>query len=305
MAKVTLEQIAAANPVAQANASFINALYQYGFGRKAKKNELAKFAGKSVKDAANLVLGQKKSPFARGTQAPVKGTPAAVASTPTPQDPLEGILGELTGILDDLANQGQTVNPNVEITPEKAAEFLKQAEGEIDPYYTGQLSLAREGILASFGYTAEDVARFEGDLERRFKKQFRQIGEQSADTGFALSGRRQREETEETEETGRVVERGRTDASRRSAELARAFAQLYGGTALKGLTVPSFGELRVGKEGFERGTGQSPLYSLPSDIYDALTGEREFERRSKVSSRTSELESAYRRSELAKRGISI
>jgi len=55
--------IAQANPSVPANAGFINALYQEGFGRDATQAELDKFVGKTVKDASNIILGAERSPF--------------------------------------------------------------------------------------------------------------------------------------------------------------------------------------------------------------------------------------------------
>jgi hypothetical protein len=55
--------IAKANPNSTANSSYINALYKEVYNRDATKAELNRFAGKTVKDSANIILGVQKSPF--------------------------------------------------------------------------------------------------------------------------------------------------------------------------------------------------------------------------------------------------
>lgn len=56
--------IASANPSAVANKNYINALYVEKYGRNATQAELDRFSWSSVKDAANIILGQSLSPFA-------------------------------------------------------------------------------------------------------------------------------------------------------------------------------------------------------------------------------------------------
>ena len=57
------KNISKANPNAIANDGFINALYQEAYQRDATLNELAKFNTRTVKDASNIILGAKNSPF--------------------------------------------------------------------------------------------------------------------------------------------------------------------------------------------------------------------------------------------------
>lgn len=86
------QQLSAANPLAIANASYINALYRKKFGRGATRQELAKFAGRSVKDSANLVLGSS-SPFTGQTTPTTTTSPDAGASE---SDQLQALIERLT-----------------------------------------------------------------------------------------------------------------------------------------------------------------------------------------------------------------
>jgi hypothetical protein len=56
--------IASANPSAIANRAYIDALYKEVYGRYATENEYNRFKNNTVKDAANIILGQNLSPFA-------------------------------------------------------------------------------------------------------------------------------------------------------------------------------------------------------------------------------------------------
>jgi len=65
-----------------ANRQYIDALFQEKYGRKATEQEAASYVGKTVKDAANLILGWELSPFGAAAAAP---SPApAPAPTPAP-----------------------------------------------------------------------------------------------------------------------------------------------------------------------------------------------------------------------------
>lgn len=73
---------------------------------------------------------------AGGSSGPGSTTPAGVPESLANLPPeYQDLYLQLKGQLDQLKQRGQVINPNIEITPEKIAEFTKQAEAEIDPYY--------------------------------------------------------------------------------------------------------------------------------------------------------------------------
>ena len=216
------------------------------------------------------------------------------------QNGLTGVYGELYNALEtqlnELQRRGMAINPNVEITPERMAEFMRQAEGEINPYYQSQLKLARESFMRSIGYSSEDLALQERDLERKFRQGNQQIGEQSAEQGFALSGGRQRQEGEFADETQRAITKGRRQLQFQAGEAAGQFAQRYGG----GMYNPMLGDAptaSAGEKGFGRTPGSRALYELDPDVYSGLVGSEEYARRAAVSRRSSELEGLARESD--------
>lgn len=86
--------IAQANPTAIANPNFINALYAEQYNRPATQEELNKFAGRTVKDAANIILGATKSPFFQGA------VPGGNDKNPESQQPAAPEVAALDGTID-------------------------------------------------------------------------------------------------------------------------------------------------------------------------------------------------------------
>jgi len=285
-------------PVGSAEAS---ALQSYGWGLNPKDVQGKKWAtlyGPNGEMQA-VEIGSKG---ASTLQTKGWGLTKGSYKEPAGPDPYAEILKSMRDMLEELKKRGQTVNPAIEITPEKAAEFMQQAEGEINPYYSGQLKLAKEDLLASVGYTKDEVTRFEQDIAKKFKQGFQQVGEQKAEEGFALSGRRMKEEGQLAEMTQEQIDANRRILENRTGELSRAFARQYAG--LPGYEQQAFnigGAPKVSGTGaFELGTGENPIYTLSPEIYNQLIGSQEFERRGATSTRQSELEAAFRESEALK-----
>ena len=275
------------------------AAYQSAYGKKPAETFLKYWVGKEdavLRDKliadpnAHGVYDQKRTEANKPVD-PYAGLP----------DEYKSVLDQIKNVLDETVKRGQVVNPAIEITPEKTAEFLKQAEGEIDPYYAGQVKLAREGFLESVGYDKQSVANFERKLESTFKQGFKQIGSGAADVGFAQSGQRNQQEQQLVGETQQSIDEQRRALQGRAGELSRAFAQQYAGAP--GYTAPTAGMYeapKVSDAGFSTSSVERPLYTLSPDIYDQLIGTEEYNRRAAKKSRASELESAFRESEAIK-----
>ena len=230
----------------------------------------------------------------QGTQQGQGGQVGGVDVSNLPPE-YQGLLDQFEQVLAKLEATGNTINPNVEITPERLAEFTKIAESEIDPYYQTQSKLARESILRDFGYSRDQITLNEQDLEREYGKTFKNVGESAAERGFALSGGRRLEESELAQGTQRAIEKGRRELGFATGTAARQFAQQYGGLAsLPQLSFQGAPQVRTGESGFQRTLGESPYYELSPDLYSNLIGTQEFARRGAIKSRTSQLEQAER-----------
>ena len=240
----------------------------------------------------------------------IRGTPTFNAAIGPQIDRGQGVIVQgAQQILDSLQKQGLAINPNIQLSQQSAIEFLKRmesdsdpvfaqfrakAEQEIGPYYSTQLKLAREGVMRSMGFAAEDVTRQEADLERKYGRQVRELGEQAAEVGFAQSGIRQRAERELAEGTQRELEEKRRDIQFKAGTVTREFAQKYGGAELPSVSLGATPRALPGEAAFQRPGGTSPFYELSPEVYQGLVGSEEFGRRSAIRSRASELEEAFR-----------
>lgn len=226
-------------------------------------------------------------------------SPTATPESTTGDEYYDGLLSQMQTYLDEIKQRGQTINPNVTITPDQLAEFMSQAEREIDPYYSTQMKLAKDQLLTSLGYTKEDLDTFESDMEQKYGKQLRTYGENMAETGMARSGSRQVGERELATETQQSIDTNRTTAERNARSLASNYAQTWGGSNLPTTTVSSKPTVQAGISNFSRGSGSS-LYNLSSDVYDDLVGSAEYEKQTNIKTRASQLEEAFKQSELDK-----
>lgn len=214
---------------------------------------------------------------------------------PSTGDPgLDQLTGELENYLNELEKRGQVLNPNIVLDEKTLAKFTKQAEQEINPYYSSQLKAARESLLYNTGYSRSEVLQNEADLERQYKTAFKQTGESAADRGFALSGIRQQEEGELATNAQNQINAGRRTLDFNTGNQARTFAQTYGTSNMPTLDISGAPSITGGETNFNRQGPSRSLYTLDPAIYDGLTGSQEFERRGQVSSRASQLEEAFR-----------
>lgn len=225
---------------------------------------------------------------------------APAVSESTGNAEYDAMLAAIQNQLNELQRRGQAVNPYVEITPEKTAEFMAQAEREISPYYSTQMKLAREGLLSDIGYSTDKIQKFEQQLEQKYGQQVRQLGEQAAETGFLYGGKRRLAEQELAQGTQQDIEARRRQLSFEAGKSARQFAQQWGGQSLPASTIAQAPRVLSGIGTFERQQGVSPLYTLSPDLYQNLIGEQQFAERAAKRRRTSELEQSYRESETAK-----
>ncbi len=219
------------------------------------------------------------------------------------------VTDQLKQYIESLYNQGYVLNPNVQLTPEKIAEFTAQAANEIDPYYKTQLKLAREQLLSSAGYTVNQIGQYETHLEQTYGRQLKSYQGGEAEKGFAQSGERVLGEQQLAQQTQQQILQNRQSAQQTLANQGRTFAQQYGGlfgeSTPQGPQIGAMPTISAGSVNFDRTGGSSPFYTLSSDVYSGLTGEQEFGRRSAELQRTSELESAYRTQQTIPRQLTL
>ncbi len=132
------QNIAKANPSSIANRAFIDALYKERYGRYATNAEYEKFKNSTVKDASNIILGQKDSPFVNVPSAP---------TTPTKTtDNKQGITIPTTSKIND--KTGEIINP----TKKDVEEYNKNYE-TIKMISKDEIKKA----FQAYGYTPNDA----------------------------------------------------------------------------------------------------------------------------------------------------
>lgn len=249
---------------------------------------------RSLGTSGGSSISQQDYQFRPGESVEAYNTRIANLRGETSSGGSSGLTGELDAYIQKLQAAGYMINPNVQLTPEKMAEFMSQAGSEINPYYSGQLKLAKDTLLRGIGYGEEDILRHEQQVQQQYGRQLQSIGEQAAEQGFAQSGLRQLSERQLAEQTQQDIDAQRRGLTRGATEVAAGFAQQYGTRNLPALSFSGAPRVLPGVEQFQTDTQESPVYSLSSDIYQGLTGEKQYQQEADIRRRASELESAYR-----------
>jgi len=313
--------IATANPNAVANVNYINALYKEAYNRNATQAELDKFAGRTVKDASNIILGQARSPFAGNVSnitQPIQPeiteeTPAQdfsaydniINSDPflTEQFQDENIKSQFSKMsptlqmaylqmmqsLGKTIEAGKVINPNIEITPEKIQEFTNQATSELDPYYQEQINNYKKDLETSISRLKEDFSKGVRSAEEPFKRNLAAAAESEAQAGLTYGSERAVREKTNIQGQQDLIDENALKVSRLAEDAYKQTERTLGSDVLSGVSMPSLENYNVSKQGFTE-AGLRNLYTPQG----GLVGSLQKERTTNIKGRTSELEEAYR-----------
>lgn len=251
-----------------------------------------------------MITAKQQAPLIRNTERALFG-PRGLPEIKNPElaeanEPFKDTLNALETVLKEQLKKGSIVNPHIEITHEKTIEFLTKAEGEIQPFFRDQLKVARQQFLSELGYGKETILDIERQAEQTYQQQLRQLGEQAAESGLALSGRRQLAEQELAQGTQADIDQRRRQLMFGAQQAAGQFAGQFGRQALPDLTITSAPRVLAGKPQFER-TRDLPFYELSPEVYGSLTGSETFRERAAVQARQANLERGFRGDEVLKR----
>lgn len=241
--------------------------------------------GESIAAYTSRIEAERKGNFT---------TPASSGAKYNLSPTEQALYDQLESYVKKLEASGQSVNPNIEITKKQAADFLRQAEQEIDPYYKSQLKVARDALLRELGYSEDQILQEEQQLERQYQDTRQQTLAAAAESGLAQSG--QRVKAEDTLALGarETLAAGRRSLNYNANSLASAFARDYGTTNLPNSTIATAPNVFSGQQSFTRSSRALPMYELSSSTYDKLKGAKEFERDAAVKSRAAQLEGVFR-----------
>jgi len=198
---------------------------------------------------------------------------AAPAGPNVGNDQYNAILGQLNDFLNKLKANGQTINPNVQITPDKIAEFTNLAKNQIHPYYATQLKAATDKFLTGLGYSTQDLQNSEKQAQTKYSQDLRTLQANEAEKGFALSGERNLAEQNLATATQDTLDKNRRTLGENAFNSASTFAQSYGGANVP--TSPTLGaapRVIAGNPTFDTSGQNSSLYQLSPDTYQSLIG---------------------------------
>lgn len=208
----------------------------------------------------------------------------------------EGLPKELQGAylqtlraLGERIEAGEVINPDIEITPEMAKEFLDQATSEIDPFFREQIGLVKSDLDLSFQRMQEDFETGVRRAEEPFKLGLAAQAETEAQRGLAFgSARGGREQRAITGQQELISDAGQ-DVARTQQDLLRSAERQIGSEELGGVQAPGVQQFGVSRSGFTP-TGTRQLFTPQGGLVGSLGKQKEVD----VRRRASELESAFR-----------
>lgn len=111
-----------------------------------------------------------------------------VPSTGSPS--LDAILAQNVGTIQQKIKAGQTINPDLDITPALVGQFTQEAHTQADPYYQQQLSDEIDNINANLQNAQTQYENNVANSNTAFQQNLLATRNQDASEGNAFSGQR-------------------------------------------------------------------------------------------------------------------
>lgn len=180
----------------------------------------------------------------------------------------------LKAVQDIIASK--TVNPRIEITPEKLAEFTSQVAAELDPYYQSQFEAIKEDLSADLTYLSDQYNQATRSQEEQFKQTLAGQRETEAGRGTIFGGERLTREQSLAQQSQRNIEALGTGLSYQAGRAGRATERTIGSLGLAGLTSPTwtpYSISTIGRGGYTPLGGRA-LFSPKTGITGTLEREK-------------------------------
>lgn len=144
-----------------------------------------------------------------------------------------------TSSLSNTIQNGQVVNPNIQVTPAQLAMFYDQAKSELEPYYTDTYRTLANDVSQSLTRLKEDFDKTLSRAVDPFKSALEKQAEDEAQSGTAFSsGRNKRESTMVTEQNNAISDVFQT-AERSAQDLLRGYETKVGTNKASSLATPN------------------------------------------------------------------
>lgn len=211
-------------------------------------------------------------------------------------DLLEAYLPVINS-LNGLIESGNMINPDIEISPAQAAEFLNQAKTELDPYYQEQIGFAQKDLDESFQRLQQDYENGIDRLERDYVAQTYIQDQNEADAGTTFSSGRVTRRNDLAQKTSDKLADAATELARGAQDAGTNVERVIGSNSVGTVPSRSIKTLSAAFTPDQRGfnqTGSRTLFTPSGNIMGSLQKEREVA----TKNRASELEGNYRRNRI-------
>jgi len=203
---------------------------------------------------------------------------------------IQGLVNQLTRMLEKTLESGQVLNPDIELTPERLKEFTDQAITELEPYYQEVMNQAKGDIEISLNRLSEDYKREVSRAEEPFKEGLATQAESEAQAGLTYGSERGLRERQNVQSQQRSLDDVFRGVERGVQDTARAGERFLGSGFLSGLQSPQFSPFIANTQGFQQTTPRT-LFNLQG----GLMGEKPKQREVDIRTRAKDLEDIARR----------
>lgn len=185
----------------------------------------------------------------------------------------------LKGYVDLLAQQGLTVNPSTEVTPELAQKFLDQAKNELGPYYGQLISQAQQDAQTGYQRIIEDYNSAVSTVGQSYGRELESLQEDFASTGRTFSSQRDQAERRLADSTSRVLADTERNALRAGQDLGTTVERYLGSKSTPSAgSIPGTGAPILGQPGMyglsSPGGSSRQLYSNVGNVAGELERNR-------------------------------
>lgn len=160
------------------------------------------------------------------------------------------LFTKLLDSLDNARDAGNVVNPDIEITPEQADKFRRDAKIELDPFFQERLENFKQDFETSTQRLTEDFERGVRRAEEPFIQNLQAQAETEAQRGLTFGSERKRREQEAIQGQQRSIDDTGRNVERQFQDRGRQAERKIGSEAFADLDVPQVSQFNVNRGGF-------------------------------------------------------
>ena len=206
------------------------------------------------------------------------------------------LIQGLNSYVQKLDESGKVVNPNIDLTPERLAEFINTAKSDVSPYFKQLFTEAERDIGFSLGDIANNYAKKEAEIGRQFGTALENTQESYAKRGLNYSSDRYKAEQTLSDEAKRMMQDERDTALKGARDIGLKGERAMGSNFLEKTSLPTL------KYGAEPVTGKAGYYGTAGggrdlnlyNVFGGITGEMATKQSEAEKTRANLLEQQYR-----------